>query len=358
MSYDDFAWYRGSVPWLKDRTIFLTKHGSQAYGTNLPTSDVDLKGIAVAPKEYYLGNLNRFEQAENKGGLDVVIYGINKFVDLASNCNPNIIEVLCVDESDWILSTWAWDKLHDSRALFLSKRAQYTFSGYAMSQLNRIRSHRRWLLEPPKAQPQRQDFGLPQNDPTIGKDQLNTINAAIKKEEDKLAGEGWTKDRVENKDEQLVDWACEKFDINRQLIPVIINERRYSGAMRNWNAFLQWKEGRNPARAALEAQHGYDTKHAMHLVRLMTMAGEILREGTVHVKRPDASVLLDIRHGKWTYDQLIAWAQQTEAGLVAAAAESKLPREPDRVAIDRVLMDIVQDVNFNGGIEISISRFR
>ena len=46
-----------SLPWLEAGTILLTKHGSHAYGTNLPTSDLDVKGVAVPPCEYFLGYL-------------------------------------------------------------------------------------------------------------------------------------------------------------------------------------------------------------------------------------------------------------------------------------------------------------
>lgn len=45
---------------LKPHTILLTLAGSRAYGTNTFTSDVDLKGVCVPPKEFYLGT-KRFE---------------------------------------------------------------------------------------------------------------------------------------------------------------------------------------------------------------------------------------------------------------------------------------------------------
>ena len=49
---------------LKDRLIFLTLGGSYAYGTNVETSDVDIRGCALnAPKEI-LG-LSSFEQVVN-----------------------------------------------------------------------------------------------------------------------------------------------------------------------------------------------------------------------------------------------------------------------------------------------------
>lgn len=76
--------------------------------------------------------------------------------------------------------------------------------------------------------------------------------------------------------------------------------------------YWQWKENRNPARHQLEVDFGYDTKHAMHLVRLMRMAKEILTTGQVNVKRPDAKELLEIRGGKWTLDELLEWAEDMD----------------------------------------------
>ncbi len=87
MTYD-FKWFerKGSThPWLPEHTVFLTKHGSHAYGTNTPSSDLDLRGIAIPPKEYLLGFNKSFEQAtpftrdedaEDGAGPDVVIFGL------------------------------------------------------------------------------------------------------------------------------------------------------------------------------------------------------------------------------------------------------------------------------------------
>lgn len=113
-----FNWdtdYRGNLYWLKENTILLTKHGSHAYGLNTLTSDLDIKGIAIPPREYFLGFLHRFEQAESKNP-DLVIYDIRKFCTLASDCNPNIIEVLYTDEEDIIQCNDIGDALRHFRS--------------------------------------------------------------------------------------------------------------------------------------------------------------------------------------------------------------------------------------------------
>lgn len=341
VSVADFSWYKGNLDWLRRRTIFLCRSGSHAYGTNIATSDEDYKGIAIPPKRYFLGFLHRFESAETKEPFDVTVYDLRKFAFLASTCNPNIVEILYTEEPDWVLVSPYWKVFVERREMFVTKVAKDSFSGYAMSQLKRIKSHKRWLLDPPKAHPERKDFGLP-DAPTIPKEQFGVIEARIRKLEDGLGGEGWTKDLVEEIDEKLVVAVATEIDLAPNLIPIVMAERRYKRSMRNWVAYCKWKDERNEKRAELERRHGYDTKHAMHLVRLMRMAIEILRDGKVIVKRPDAEELLSVRDGRWSYEELMRWAEQTEATLHVVAAQSKLPAASDPVAVDELLTSVVE----------------
>ena len=48
------------MKWMDRGTVLLVRHGSHAYGTNTETSDEDFKGVAIPPKEYFLGALKRF----------------------------------------------------------------------------------------------------------------------------------------------------------------------------------------------------------------------------------------------------------------------------------------------------------
>lgn len=274
MTRSNFDWsaYSGNLDWLASRTILLTKHGSQAYGTSLPTSDLDVKGVAVPPREYFHGFVQRFEQAESKNP-DFVVYDIRKFCNLATDCNPNIIEVLWTDPSDWLQVAQPGLALVEARSLFLSRKAKHTFSGYAAAQLKRIRTHNRWLLHPPAAPPTRSEFGLPEHS-VINSDDRAAAFAAMQKQV-----ESWDIDfapldkserialesKIANALAEMRIGSDEKWDIagrtlgfSENFIDALARERRYRTAHREWEQYLSWQKTRNAARAELEAKYGYD----------------------------------------------------------------------------------------------------
>lgn len=313
----DWSMYRGNLAWLPTRTIYITRHGSHAYGLNTPESDLDLRGIAIPPKEYFLGFLKRFEQAESKDP-DLTIHDIRKFFALAADCNPNIIEMLWSDEEDHLLVTPVGKKLLDARALFLSRKAKSTFSGYAIAQLKRIKTHRKWLLDPPTHKPIREEFQLLETS-LLPADILGAMQSNIEQ-----------------------DPTREK-DYPTYIMTLYHRERAYQNALREWQQHETWKAQRNPKRAALEAKYGYDSKHASHLVRLMRMCREILTNGQVIVKRrADRDELLAIKQGAWKYEGLITWAEQQDRELAALEKSSLLPHSPDRDRLDQLCMEIVE----------------
>lgn len=79
--------------------------GSRAYGTNLPDSDYDEKGIAVIPDIRYYFGFHKFEQKDSgwSDGADRQIYDVRKFIHLALKCNPNIIKLLFTPQSNFLV---------------------------------------------------------------------------------------------------------------------------------------------------------------------------------------------------------------------------------------------------------------
>ncbi len=97
-------------------------------------------------------------------------------------------------------------------------------------------------------------------------------------------------------------------------------------------------------RKEIVARFGYDTKNAAHLIRLLRVGIEFLREGYLRVDRGglDATELLDIKHGAWTLEQV----QDEAASLFRRAEEahdrSTLPQCPDRGRINALCVAIVE----------------
>ncbi len=348
------------MSWITSGTVLLVRHGSHAYGTNTSSSDEDFKGVAIPPKEYFLGATKRFEQAELKApDPDAVVYDIRKFFNLAAECNPNIIEVLHTDPSDHFVVDPIGEIILEHKNDFLSKKIKHTFLGYSVSQLKRIQTHKRWIMNPPVNEPKRGGFGLPEQT-LIPQDQLVAAQAEIQKEMDRFQFdfmEGLdepAKIAVRNIMEQMLaelkitadqHWesAARKIGLSDNFISIMQRERMYTNARREWEQYQNWKKTRNSARAALEEKYGYDTKHAYHLVRLIRMCREVLTTGKVIVKRPDREELLTIRNGAWTYEQLIEFAEREEKELNALYNSTNvLPKTPDKEALDKLCIALVE----------------
>ncbi len=295
--------------------IYETRHGSRAYGLAREGSDEDFRGVVVGPPAWYLGFVGGPEQIEHSA--DHVWTEVRKFVRLSAQGNPTLLEMMFTDESDHRVVTPQGRVLLDARERFLSRRVEGTFAGYALAQLKRIRTHRRWLLSPPSAEPTRAAYGLPERT-TIPRDQQGALEALAERGE------------------------LEEAALPPNFLDVLAREKRYRAARREWEQHRQWQRERNPKRAALEAAYGYDTKHAMHLVRLMRMAIEILGQGIVRVRRPDREELLAVRDGAWSYDELEARCEGLRAEIAEAAARTSLPTEPDEQALDGLTVSIVE----------------
>lgn len=94
-------------------------------------------------------------------------------------------------------------------------------------------------------------------------------------------------------------------------------------------------------RKRLVEQHGYDTKNAAHLIRLLRQGIEFLRTSEMEVLRADADELLEIKHGEWTLDQVKGTATFLNGVLEEAHGASPLPEKPDRRKINALCEDVI-----------------
>lgn len=370
---------------LAPHTIFLTLAGSQAQGTAREGSDVDIRGVCIVPLSVRLSLFHVFEQHEGpldpglmeailprlqahptaSRGLEVktecVVFDVAKFLRLCAGANPNALEILFADEHDWLFETPPWRRIHERRHRFLTKKVQQTFLGYALAQLKKIRTHRAWLLHPPARKPTREDFGLPPAG-TLSRDDQQRIEQGIA---DKIRSygidtlempkptrialqqrlESFWQDVLSAPEEQLEErmraLGTPALNLPEGIVAALNAEKKYRAAMKHWESYEQWKVERNPARAKLERLHGYDTKHATHLIRLMRMGLEVLRSGDLVVRRPDAAELVAVRDGAWTFEALLSKATELQEEMKRAAATSDLPADVDYDEVDRLAVELM-----------------
>ena len=247
--------------WLADNTVYITRMGSVAYGVSSDSSDLDIYGFCIPPKNLVFPHLageipgfgrqiQRFESwqehhvKDTDAGkeYDFAVFGIVKLFDLAMANNPNVIDSLFTSRENVLHSTAISELVRENRRQFLHKGAMHKLRGYAYSQMSKIR---------------------------------NKANSS------------------------------------------------------------------NPKRAADVEAHGFDTKFAYHVVRLVLQAEQILMEGDLDLLR-NREILKSIRRGEWTLEQLESWFSSKERDLETIYARSLLRNEPDEAAIKTLLLECLE----------------
>ena len=94
-------------------------------------------------------------------------------------------------------------------------------------------------------------------------------------------------------------------------------------------------------RKALVDKFGYDTKNAAHLIRLLRMGIEFLKDGELYVFRKDSAQLLDIKLGMWTLDQVKLEADRLFKVAESAYLDSTLQKRPDNELVNRLCKEVV-----------------
>lgn len=110
--------------------------GSHAYGLATPESDIDLRGAFCWPTEKIL-SLDKGAETIDRVNPDVCHHEVEKFVRLAANANPNILEMFWLDRYTQL--TEEGQLLLNLKEHLLSQRVRKTYGGYAMAQIKRLK---------------------------------------------------------------------------------------------------------------------------------------------------------------------------------------------------------------------------
>jgi len=124
--------------------IFECISGSKAYGLDTATSDTDIRGVFILPKELFY-SMDYVEQI-NDATNDVVYYELRKFITLLSKNNPNILELLNVPKDCILIKDSLFDRI--KMEYFVSKLCKNSFANYAYTQIKKARGLNKKIVNP------------------------------------------------------------------------------------------------------------------------------------------------------------------------------------------------------------------
>lgn len=308
-------------PHLGDNIMFLTLGGSHAYGTNIEGSDIDIRGVTANSRQDILG-LSNFEQVLDEQ-TDTTVYGFRKLISLLMNCNPNVIEMLGGKSDNYAMVSRAGKTLLDNKKLFLSKKAIYSFGGYANDQLRRLQLG---LLQHTDNTALKEQFAqrsvqrVVNSFKTLGKDTDFEVFIG------KPAG---------NTEEELL------VNVNLSNYPL----RELKSLIKASNAAVAQFDTMGKRNKKKDEKHL--NKHAMHLVRLYLMAFDILEKGEINTYRDkDHNLLMSIRNGAYmntdgSFKQdFFEMVDGYEKRLQYDSKNTELPDNPDFEQVQELVMTI------------------
>lgn len=298
--------------------ILEIKVGSHLYGTDTPESDVDFSGVFIAPKEFYLGlqtvnevDLSVISKKENgrndKDAIDRKFYELRKYIKLASENNPNIIEQLFVNPDNIIFCNSFGEKLLKNRCLFPYQGCYHKFIGYSFSQKKKM---------------------------IIKRDNMQDIIKAIEFYE-----------KLEDKNHTyVVQYDSELFKDTGQHIRVGDMHLQKNDTIKQ--ALRKLYDRKNKFSGRYDdyvSKSGYDTKFASHLIRLLYEGIELLDTGEIQFPLKQSELILDIKNGKFTIDEIMNMSSDLEDDIRIILEKSNLPKKPRVKEIENLLIEMVEE---------------
>lgn len=130
--------YGKAPPWLPKAVKLIIRAGSHAYGVALPTSDIDLRGVCIAPKDAYLG----FYPFTNFAPLhpDTDILDLRVFMRNAANGDLQALQMLYCYPEDIVYAADAGTLLRIHRDMFLSRKVVKPMAGYVRGMIAKLRN--------------------------------------------------------------------------------------------------------------------------------------------------------------------------------------------------------------------------
>lgn len=355
------------------KIIFEAIVGSQAYGTNVEGSDIDIKGVYIQPIEEVAAFGYKPQIEPDK---DTTYYEVRRFLELASKGNPTVLELLFSPEDCIKICTDEFKLIQKHKDLFITKKCFSAFAGYANEQIIKAKGLNKkmnWEKErivrktisdfcyvASNAKSLKLSDWLKLKDYDInyiglvGLDHMadcygiyydNVAKWADAKTSSTPRGEevprlGFKGVECKNGD-NLVTSNVPKY-VPAEPETLYFNKSLYKAHCKEFREYKEWEENHNKQRYVDVENHGQkiDGKNLLHCRRLIDVAKEIATTGSFTVRRPNADYLKSIRQGKIPLEKLIGDSKEDLDNLKGLFEASNLPEQCDFEKVEQLLKEL------------------
>lgn len=341
--------------------IFESISGSRAYGLDIATSDTDIRGVFILPKEHYY-SLNYISQINNETN-DIAYYELNKFLELLAKNNPNIMELLNMPDQCILYKHPIFDTIKKEH--FLSKLCKNTFANYAFTQIKKARGLNKKIVNPvAKERKSVEDFCYVRDGKQSVLFKEFIIEKNLKPNHCGLVKLSHMKDCYNlfyNKSLNYKGIARANANdvclspVPKSELPIAVlyfNVDGYSTYCKKHKEYWGWVDKRNEERYKNNISHSknYDAKNMMHTFRLLHMAQEIGLDNKINVRRSDRDYLLSIKNAEFEYDELVENAESIKENLDLIYEKSSLMEKPNFNLVNSLAFQI-RDSFYNNKAE-------
>ena len=318
---------------ITNHKIMECKFGSQLYGTATPTSDTDYIGVFVPPTEYLLG-LDKVEEVDlsikdkhengknTANAVDRKFYAIDKFLALAMQNNPNILELLFLSTNSIVYMDDTYKFIMDNYDKFVHAGLKDRFIGYAVSQKHKM------VIKTDKF-----------NEMNTVLDYLEGLNPRMVVallQEDK----NFIKIMDDYNKNIKIDQKGYTFCFHDNFLTVGDINILQNNFVKEAISKIKARIDKATNRTELVLAYGYDVKFGSHLIRLLLEGKELLETGKLVYPLTYAKEILDIKAGKFTVQEVLDKAEMIENDIRSLSEKNTLRKTADYNFINKMLIQI------------------